>query len=76
VYTLLAILGVAVVIYGLVGTLLLFRKQRQKAEELDKGASLSRVKHPVVANPILILYIVIPVFTVVVAMIWIFLTQS
>ncbi len=75
-YALLGILGAAACIYGLVGSIVILRNQERKAGEMDKDASLTQVKHPVLANPIFLLYVVIPVLTIVIAMVWIFITES
>jgi len=75
-YTLLFVLGAAACAYLLVGSIVFFRRQQAKASTLDKEASLSTVKHPVMSNPIFILYVVTPVLTIVIAMILVFLTQQ
>lgn len=74
-YTLLFILGAAAVVYLLVGSIALFRKQQRSNSTLDKGAAMNTVKHPVAGNPIFILYLTLPLLAVVLAIIWIAVTQ-
>ncbi|MGG4147299.1 hypothetical protein ABEW34_29705 [Paenibacillus algorifonticola] len=47
-----------------------------KNTTLDKDASSTTVKHPIIANPIFMIYVIAPVITIVLAMIWIFLKES
>jgi hypothetical protein len=73
-YSLLAFLGIAACVYGLIASIIIMRKH--KSSVLDKGASLTTVKHPVIANPIFIYYVIAPVLAIVVAMIWIYVAES
>ncbi|WP_378127762.1 hypothetical protein [Cohnella boryungensis] len=74
-YTLLGILGAAACVYLLVASIVIVRKQHMKNTTLDKDASLTTVKHPIIANPIFIFYVIVPVVTIAIAMILIFLTK-
>lgn len=75
-YALLFALGAAALIYGLVGSVTLARKVNANPSTLDKKASQSTVRHPIIANPIFWIYIIGPVFAIIVAMILIFITQG
>jgi predicted permease len=74
-YALLYILGIAACAYLLIGSIMVFRKQQKKKTTLDKEVSLTTVRHPIISNPIFILFVAIPVITIIIAMIWIFSTQ-
>jgi hypothetical protein len=73
VMTLLFYLGAAVCVYALVISFILIRKQQNK--ELDKGMNPTTVKHPIIANPMIIGYVITPILIIVGAMIWLFFTE-
>ncbi|WP_155973424.1 hypothetical protein [Paenibacillus sp. Leaf72] len=75
-YILLAILGIVACVYGVFGSIMVSRKLQVKNTTLDKDVSLTTVKHPIIANPIFMIYVIAPVITIVLAMIWIFLKES
>ncbi|WP_338551347.1 hypothetical protein [Paenibacillus sp. KS-LC4] len=75
-YILLMILGIAACVYGVVGSIMVSQRLQAKNTTLDKDASLTTVRHPIIANPIFMIYVIAPVITIVLAMIWIFLKDS
>lgn len=72
-YNILILLAAIVGIYSLVISVTLIRKQQRQKNELDKGIHPNAVKHPVIGNPIVILYFLFPIVVVVGAIIWGFL---
>jgi len=72
--TFLVYLGAIVcVVWGVV-SIVIIRKQQGK--EYDKGTSQTTVKHPIIANPILIAYIVFPILVIVGGLIWLYFTEK
>ncbi|WP_419874865.1 hypothetical protein [Candidatus Pristimantibacillus sp. PTI5] len=69
-YNILIFLVVVVGIYSIVMSVTLIRKQQRQKSVLDKGIHPNAVKHPVIGNPIVILYLVFPIVVVVGAIIW------
>lgn len=65
--TLIALAAVVCVISA-VASFMLARRQQNK--EFDKNADPNTVKHPVMANPMLILYVLFPIVLVAGAVIW------
>lgn len=66
----LLILGFLVCIFSLIISFVLIRRQKDK--ELDKGMNLTSVRHPVVANPIIIAYVLFPVTLILGGIIWMY----
>jgi len=54
-----SLLGMATIIIGVIVTAVIVRKQ--KVQEYDKGIHSAVRKHNMVANPILIAYVMIPI---------------
>ncbi|NHN33678.1 hypothetical protein [Paenibacillus agricola] len=55
------LLGLATLIIGVIVTAAIVRKQNTQDHEYDKGIHSQVRKHNIVANPILIAYILIPI---------------
>lgn len=66
----LLILGFLVCLFSLIISFVLIRRQKDK--ELDKGMNLTSVRHPVVANPIIIAYVLFPVTLILGGIIWMY----
>jgi hypothetical protein len=66
-------LGAIVCVFSVIISFILIRKQQSK--EFDKGMSQTTVKHPVIANPMLIVYLFFPVLVILGAMIWLYFTE-
>ena len=69
-------LGVAVLIVGTFYSVAIMRREQHR--EMDKGAdgnAAASVRHPISSNPILVLYIVIPIAAIVGGIIWILFSQ-
>ncbi|WP_168118657.1 hypothetical protein [Paenibacillus sp. HB172176] len=76
-YTWIGILGAAAVLYGIIATYFIGRRHNEKSSSaLDKGASMTTVRHPVLANPILILYVAVPIIALLLGMLAVYLTKS
>lgn len=71
--TILFILGAIVCVTSLIGSVIIMRKQQSK--ELDKGMSQVTVKHPIIANPMLIVYLLFPPLVILGGMIWLYFTE-
>lgn len=69
----LMIIGAAILVFGAIISVITIRRQQEHQQELDKGASSTTVKHPWVANPIFIVYLLFPVVVIVGAIIWAYL---
>ena len=68
-------LGVVVLVAGTLYTMRIV--QREQAQVVDKGADpAARARHPFTANPILVLYIIIPVAAIVGGVIWVVSSQQ
>lgn len=67
----LMIIGAAIFVFGGIISIIIIRKQQH--QELDKGASATFVKHPWIANPVFIVYLLFPLVVIVGAIIWGFL---
>jgi hypothetical protein len=72
--TALLCLSIIVFVYAMYLTSIVNKKQKNK--ELDKGMNLNSVKHPFIANPMLIAYVVTPILVVIGAIIWLMLMES
>jgi hypothetical protein len=60
-------------VYSLIVSFNVMRKQQSK--ELDKGISQTTIKHPIIANPMLIVYLLFPPVVILGAMIWLYFTE-
>lgn len=69
-YNILILLVVIIGIYSLVISVTSIRKQQRQKNVLDNGIHPNAVKHPVIGNPIVILYFVFPIVIIVGAIIW------
>jgi hypothetical protein len=67
-YTFLLILAAIVCVYSLVASLAIIGRQQRK--ELDKGMNETAVRHPVAANPIVLVYLFFPIAVVIGAILW------
>ncbi|REE91508.1 hypothetical protein A8990_10415 [Paenibacillus taihuensis] len=67
-FNLVVVLIVAICLFALISSIYFIRKQQNKA--LDKSASMAAVRHPVIANPIVIAYFVFPVVVIIGAILW------
>ena len=70
-------LGIVVLIVGTVYSVSVMRREQHR--ELDRGAddmAAASVRHPISSNPILVLYIIIPVAAIVGGIIWVLFSQQ
>lgn len=74
-YTILYVLGIAACAFLLIGSIVVYRRSSVKNTAVDESVSATTLKHPVMANPIILLYVAIPVLTILIAMTIIFITQ-
>lgn len=74
-YTILYVLGIAACAFLLIGSIVVYRRSSVKNTEVDESVSATTLKNPVMANPIVLLYVAIPVLTILIAMTIIFITQ-
>jgi NADH:ubiquinone oxidoreductase subunit 6 (subunit J) len=66
-------LGAVICVFSTIISFILIRKQQNK--ELDKEMSQTTVNHPVIANSMLIAYLLFPVLVILGAMIWLYFTK-
>ncbi len=58
----LIVICAVVVAFSLVSSFVMIRRQQNR--ELDEGLNKTTTKHPILANPILIMYVLFPIFVV------------
>ncbi|TVY10378.1 hypothetical protein [Paenibacillus cremeus] len=66
----LLMLAFLIVVFAFVFSIAAIRKQKDR--EMDKGMNHTSVKHNILANPMLIAYVLFPVAVVLGAMIWMY----
>jgi hypothetical protein len=60
----------SIVVIAVIVTVITIRSQQNK--ELDKGMNLTSVRHPILANPAVIVYVLFPVAVLIGAAIWMY----
>lgn len=71
--TYLLILALIVCVVSLIWSVAVIRRQQHK--ELDKGMNETTIKHPILANPILIAYVLFPIVLVLGAVLYMYLNR-
>ncbi|MEK8128796.1 hypothetical protein WMW72_12855 [Paenibacillus filicis] len=63
-------IALVVCVFSLIITFVIMKKQQNK--ELDKSMNLTTAKHPFIANPIIIAYVLFPIVLILGGILWMY----